>query len=99
MKNTAMLINVSRGNVIDEIALTEALKSKTIAGAALDVFEEEPLSSESELWEMENVFISPHNSWISEQRDNRRFNLIYENLKAFIQNKPLKNVVDIKRGY
>ena len=99
MKKTAMLINVSRGNVIDEVALTEALKSKTIAGAALDVFEEEPLSSESELWEMDNVFISPHNSWISEQRDNRRFNLIYENLKAFIQNKPLKNVVDIKRGY
>lgn len=99
MKNTAMLINVSRGNVIDEVALTEALKSKTIAGAALDVFEEEPLSTESELWEMGNVFISPHNSWISEQRDNRRFNLIYENLKAFIQNKPLKNVVDIKRGY
>ena len=99
MKNTAMLINVSRGNVIDEVALTEALKSKTLAGAALDVFEEEPLSSESELWEMDNVFISPHNSWISEQRDNRRFNLIYENLKAFIQNKPLKNVVDIKRGY
>lgn len=99
MKNTTMLINVSRGNVIDEVALTEALKSKTLAGAALDVFEEEPLSSESELWEMDNVFISPHNSWISEQRDNRRFNLIYENLKAFIQNKPLKNVVDIKRGY
>ena len=99
MKTTAMLINVSRGNVIDEVALTEALKSKTLAGAALDVFEEEPLSSESELWEMDNVFISPHNSWISEQRDNRRFNLIYENLKAFIQNKPLKNVVDIKRGY
>jgi len=99
MKDTAMLINVSRGNVVDEKVLIEALKNKKIAGAALDVFEKEPLNADSELWDMENVFISPHNSWISEQRDNRRFNLIYENLKAYIEGKELKNIVDIKRGY
>lgn len=99
MKDSARLINVSRGNVIDERAMTKALKDKAIAGAALDVFEEEPLSVDSELWDMDNVYISPHNSWISEQRDARRFNLIYENLKAYIEDKPLKNVVDIRRGY
>lgn len=99
MKDSARLINVSRGNVIDERAMTKALKDKAIAGAALDVFEEEPLSVDSELWDMDNVYISPHNSWISEQRDARRFDLIYENLKAYIEDKPLKNVVDIQRGY
>ena len=99
MKDSARLINVSRGNVIDERAMTKALKDKAIAGAALDVFEEEPLSVDSELWDMDNVYISPHNSWISEQRDARRFNLIYENLKAYIEDKPLKNVVDTRRGY
>ena len=99
MKDSARLINVSRGNVIDERAMTKALKDKAIAGAALDVFEEEPLSVDSELWDMDNVYISPHNSWISEQRDARRFDLIYENLKAYIEDKPLKNVVDIRRGY
>ncbi len=99
MKDSARLINVSRGNVIDERAMAKALKDKAIAGAALDVFEEEPLSVDSELWDMDNVYISPHNSWISEQRDARRFNLIYENLKAYIEDKPLKNVVDIRRGY
>lgn len=99
MKDSARLINVSRGNVIDERAMTKALKDKAIAGAALDVFEEEPLSVDSELWDMDNVYISPHNSWISERRDARRFDLIYENLKAYIEDKPLKNVVDIQRGY
>ena len=99
MKDSARLINVSRGNVIDERAMAKALKDKAIAGAALDVFEEEPLSVDSELWDMDNVYISPHNSWISEQRDARRFNLIYENLKAYIEDKPLKNVVDTRRGY
>lgn len=99
MKDSARLINVSRGNVIDERAMTKALKDKAIAGAALDVFEEEPLSVDSELWDMDNVYISPHNSWISERRDARRFDLIYENLKAYIEDKPLKNVVDIRRGY
>ena len=99
MKDSARLINVSRGNVIDERAMAKALKDKAIAGAALDVFEEEPLSVDSELWDMDNVYISPHNSWISERRDARRFDLIYENLKAYIEDKPLKNVVDIQRGY
>ena len=99
MKDSARLINVSRGNVIDERAMTKALKDKAIAGAALDVFEEEPLSVDSELWDMDNVYISPHNSWISERRDARRFDLIYENLKAYIEDKPLKNVVDIQRWY
>lgn len=99
MKDSAFVINVSRGSVIDEKALTSALKSKKIKGAALDVFEEEPLSADSLLWDMDNVYISPHNSWISEKRDTRRFDLIYDNLKAYIEDKPLKNIVDIARGY
>lgn len=98
-KNGASLINISRGSVIDEAALAEALKRGKLRGAALDVFEEEPLSKDSPLWELDNVIITPHNSWISEMRNERRYNIIYENLKRFINGETLKNVVDIDKGY
>ncbi|UCF28980.1 MAG: hypothetical protein JSW42_04695, partial [Chloroflexota bacterium] len=62
MKSTAVLINTARGPVIDETALIEALQSGIIAGAALDVFEVEPLPSESSLREMDNVMLAPHNA-------------------------------------
>lgn len=99
MKEGAGFINVSRGPVVDEAALIKALEEKHISGAALDVFEKEPLDKESPLWDMENVYITPHNSWISEIRDQRRFELIYENLKRLSKDQKLLNVVNIKRGY
>jgi phosphoglycerate dehydrogenase-like enzyme len=98
-KNGASLINISRGSVIKETALVEALKNGKLRGAALDVFEEEPLSPDSPLWDLDNVIITPHNSWISEMRNERRYNIIYKNLKSFIDGEKLMNIVNIDRGY
>jgi phosphoglycerate dehydrogenase-like enzyme len=83
MKNKSVLINVSRGGIIDENALLVALKNGKFLGVALDVFEEEPLSSNSPFWNLTNVIITPHNSYVSEIVPTRMFNLIYENLKEF----------------
>ncbi|WP_203635553.1 phosphoglycerate dehydrogenase [Thermobrachium celere] len=99
MKDGVFLINIARGSVIDTDALIKALNTKKIKKAALDVFEEEPLSEDSPLWDMENVIITPHNSWISEMRNERRFNLIYENMKRYIEGRELLNIVDIIKGY
>ena len=99
MKKDAFFINVSRGKVVDEQALFDALKNQSIKGAALDVFESEPLSKENPLWDLKNIYITPHNSWISQMKDERRFNLIYENLKRLKEGKELLNIVDLDRGY
>lgn len=92
-------MNVARGSIIDESSLTEALKTGKIAFAALDVFEEEPLNENSILWELENVIINSHNSWISEMRNERRFTTVYKNLSHYKNNENLFNVVDLNKGY
>lgn len=79
MKDDAVLINVSRGGIIDETSLIESLKKDKFLGVALDVFEEEPLN-ESPLWDFENVIITPHNSFISDKVNERLFELMVENL-------------------
>lgn len=99
LKKGACLVNIARGSIIKESALIEALQKGNLRGAALDVFEEEPLSEVSPLWDMSNVIITPHNSWISEMRDVRRYNIIYENLKRYIAGERLINIVDIHKGY
>ncbi|QCX34128.1 dihydrofolate reductase [Caloramator sp. E03] len=99
LKRNSVIVNISRGNIIKEDDLVDALKEGIIAGAALDVFETEPLPKDSPLWELENVIITPHNSWISEMRNERRFNIIYENLKRYVNGEPLKNIVNIIKGY
>lgn len=81
MKQGSLLVNVARGALIDEKALIRCLKEKKLRGAALDVFETEPLPEESELWEMPGVIISPHNSFVGDQIRERMFDLICENLK------------------
>lgn len=98
-KKNACLVNIARGSVIDEAALAKALELGIIRGAALDVFDEEPLPQDSPLWQLNNVIITPHNSWVSEMRNERRYNIIYENLKRFISNEKLINIVDIDKGY
>lgn len=85
LKSSCILINVSRGTIIDENALIKALEDKEIGGAALDVFEEEPLSSESPLWDFENVIISPHNSFVSDKAYDRLYSLITNNIRNFIK--------------
>jgi phosphoglycerate dehydrogenase-like enzyme len=99
MKPSSYLINISRGSVIDQTALYDVLKDHRIAGAALDVFEHEPLPKESLLWDLDNLLISSHTSWISERMDDRKFEVIYENLKLFKEGRPLKNIVNLNRGY
>lgn len=98
-KKGACLINISRGNVIKESALIDALSIGNLRGAALDVFEEEPLHPDSILWGLDNIIITPHNSWISEMRNERRYDIIYNNLKRYITGEKLMNVVNIEKGY
>lgn len=99
MKDGTYLINIARGNIIDEKALINNLKSGKIKKAALDVFEIEPLPEDSPLWDMENVIISPHNSWASEMNFRRRYEIAYKNMKRYINKEKLINIVDLKRGY
>ncbi|MDM8533871.1 phosphoglycerate dehydrogenase [Clostridiaceae bacterium HSG29] len=99
MKKDSILINVSRGEIIDENELIYQLKSGKFLGVSLDVFENEPLGEASELWGFDRVYISSHNSWISEMKNERRFDMIYENLKRYKKNNKLINEVNYLRGY
>lgn len=80
MKDGAVLVNIARGAIVDTNSLVAALKDK-LSGAVLDVFEEEPLPADSPLWDMENVILTPHNSFVGEGNSERMFGVIYENLK------------------
>jgi phosphoglycerate dehydrogenase-like enzyme len=99
LKRSAVLINVGRGAVIDERALVEALEQGRLKGAALDVFEEEPLPAGHPLWRLENVLLSPHcaDQTVTWLQDATRAFL--ENLDRFRRGEPLRNVVDKGRGY
>jgi len=99
MKPTAVLINIARGAVVDEAALVRALKDGTIAGAGLDVFEEEPLPEGSELWGLENVILSPHISGGTEIYNKRATDIFRENLRRYLAGEPLINLADRNRGY
>ena len=84
-KNDAILVNIARGAVVNEEDLINALKENKLGGAVLDVFETEPLSEESELWDLENVIITPHNSFVSQKNNERLYNVVYNNLKEFMK--------------
>jgi phosphoglycerate dehydrogenase-like enzyme len=99
MKPTSFLINVARGSLVDEQALIETLERRAIAGAALDVAEQEPLPPESPLWRLDNVFITPHISAVSEYLWDRQTELLLDNLDRWFSGRELRNVVDLKRGY
>ena len=99
MKPSAVLINIGRGGVVHEQELIEALNQKVIAGAALDVTEEEPLPETSPLWSMENVVLTPHHSGLSEKYMDRAIDRFCLNLRAFLNGEPLPNLVDKELGY
>ena len=84
MRDGAIVVNVGRGGVIDEDALVEALASGRLAGAALDVFAEEPLPEASPLWELENVIVSPHTSALSWHENERIVELFADNLRRYL---------------
>lgn len=99
MKRSAYFINIGRGKVVNEKDLIRALKENLIAGAALDVFEEEPLPESSPLWEMENAIISPHYSGWTPHYMDRVTGIFCENLTAYLQNKKMPNMIDKTLGY
>ena len=99
MKKSSVFISVGRGDVVDESALAAALSMGTIHGAALDVFETEPLPSDSPLWGFANCLISSHNAdWIETYFEDS-VDIFFANLERFLGNKPLKNIVDRDSGY
>jgi phosphoglycerate dehydrogenase-like enzyme len=99
MKNSAYLINIARGDVVDEDALVRALKEGWIRGACLDVFREEPLPSTSPLWEMNNVIITPHVAGSTPHYWDRAVEIFVKNLRRYLRGDELINQVDKERGY
>jgi phosphoglycerate dehydrogenase-like enzyme len=99
LRSTAFLVNISRGSLVNEAALVEALQSGRLAGAGLDVFEREPLPATSPLWTLPNVILSPHVAGASDQYSRRLMDLVLENLTRYRAGRPLRNVVDPDRGY
>jgi phosphoglycerate dehydrogenase-like enzyme len=94
VKPGAVLINVGRGAVIDEVALAERLQDGTLKGAALDVFAEEPLPEDSPLWGLENVIVSPHGVALVEAEEPRIVDLFIDNLRRRRAGEPLRNALD-----
>ncbi|MFT5366296.1 MAG: D-2-hydroxyacid dehydrogenase (NADP+) [Candidatus Latescibacterota bacterium] len=99
MKSSAFLINVTRGGIVDEDALVEALKNGEIAGAALDVCETEPLPENSPLWTAPNLLLTPHRAGASQHRASRLFEFFVQNLERYLKGEPVRNVVDKERGF
>ncbi|HEU0123875.1 MAG TPA: D-2-hydroxyacid dehydrogenase [Bryobacteraceae bacterium] len=99
MKRSAVVMNVGRGPVIDEAALIQALQTGAIKGAALDVFDQEPLPEGHAFWSMQNVLLSPHCADHTATWTDEAMQFFLENLKRFQGGQPLQNLVDKKSGY
>ena len=99
MQNHALLINVTRGKIVDERALMEALRKGVIGGAGLDVTPQEPLPEDHPLWRMENVIVTPHAAGGSPVRKDRIVELFCENLRRILAGQPLFSVIDKRKGY
>jgi phosphoglycerate dehydrogenase-like enzyme len=99
MKQGAYIYNIGRGPIIDSDALIAHLRSGHLAGAGLDVTDPEPLPSDSPLWDMENVIITSHTSGATPKYMVRALGILRENIRRFIADEPLVNVVDLREGY
>jgi phosphoglycerate dehydrogenase-like enzyme len=99
LKKGAYLINLSRGSIVDEVAMIAALRSGQLSGAALDVFAQEPLPKDSPLWDLSNVLISPHAASISDRENSRITEVFCDNLHRYLDGKPLRNVLNTKLLY
>ena len=93
MKRTATIVNLSRGGVIDEAALIDALRAREIAGAGLDVTETEPLPAESPLWDAPNVLVTPHFTAAMPDRSERALDIIVENFARYRAGQPMRNQI------
>jgi phosphoglycerate dehydrogenase-like enzyme len=99
MREGACLVVVSRGGIVDEAALEKALQSGRISGAALDVFADEPLGQESKLWAAPNLLLTPHIAGNSPRYDLRAADVFAENLRRYLEHRPLVNRFDPQKGY
>src|SRR5579859_5172956 len=99
MRADACLVNVSRGALVDEAALERALRSGRIRAAASDVFEAEPLPPESPLWDLENLFITPHSAAMTDRLWERHYTRIVGNLRRFLDGRSLLGEIDKQKGY
>jgi phosphoglycerate dehydrogenase-like enzyme len=99
MKEGAWFVNVSRGEIVDEDDLAEGLGRGRPAFAGLDVFAAEPLGPDSRLWDLGNVWLTPHDAWSSPRTRGRSLELFVDNLKRYLAGRPLKNQVDLGRGW
>ncbi len=99
LPHNAYIINIARGNLIDEKALIAHLQNKHLSGATLDVTEKEPLEKDSPLWNVPNVLITPHSSGLSKDVPSIVFELFYSNLSSFLKKEKMKNVVDFEKSY
>jgi phosphoglycerate dehydrogenase-like enzyme len=99
MRPHALIVNIGRGGLINQAALVEALQQRRIGGAALDVSDPEPLPADSPLWQLENVIISPHIAGMSRRYEQRAAQLFAENLRRYLEGRPLLNLVSRERGY
>lgn len=99
MKRDAVLLNVSRGDIVREAELIEALRNGTIGGAMLDVFQQEPLPQDNPLWDMANVIVTPHMAGGATDYIERMLAIFCDNLERFRAGRPLRNLVDPARGY
>jgi phosphoglycerate dehydrogenase-like enzyme len=99
MKSDAIVINVSRGQLLDQDALADALAEGRLAGACLDVFTEEPLPAGHRIWELDNVIISPHSASTVSTENQDLVSLFLENLAHLRRGEPMRNVYERARGY
>jgi len=99
MKRTAVLINVGRGPLVDEVALIAALREGRIGGAALDVFDQEPLPAGHPFYALDNVLLSPHAADHTPDWKHRAMQMFLDNFERYRKGEPLQNVVDKRRGY
>jgi phosphoglycerate dehydrogenase-like enzyme len=99
LRSSAVLINIGRGALVDEDALIRALQEKRLAGAALDVLREEPPPQDSPLWDMPNVIISPHSASTVAQENGRITDIFCDNLRRYLSDEPLRNVLDKNKLY
>ena len=99
MKPSAFLVNIARGEICNEEALVSALEERKIAGAALDVFRQEPLPADHQLWHFSNVIISPHSASLTPDYDALAAAIFEENLRRYLVGEPLYNIIEKTLGY